>query len=193
MEENFVRILMANLIDFLFIFVLMALLTIVFPLNDKAKETERKLETIFYEVDSYTNIEPEKRLEMFELSYEFERSITPYYLLLAGVMLIYFIIYPKKHKNQTYGERIMKIRLTSEKEITYNTFIVRALLTKGLALVIIFPLMLYFLNAIWYSNVTTILILIQIVYWLVSFLFVIFKKETLHDKLTNTKIIEVKR
>ena len=87
----------------------------------------------------------------------------------------------------------MKIRLVSDSKITTNIYVLRALLNSGLSLVLINPLLLYILNRVWYSNIASILLITQVLYWLISFAIFLVTKETIHDKITKTKIIEVKR
>lgn len=180
------RRIIAGFIDVLILSFACALMLSVIPLNDKVKEGYYKIE----ELQEKVNIDYE---EINKISYEIEHYFVKYYLIFALVLIGYFIFIPKYRKDQTIGQKIMKVRLTSENEITFNAYIIRALLNTGLSLMLFLPLLLYFLNRIWYSRVTSILILIQIIYWIISFFMLLITKETIHDKITKTKIIEVKR
>ena len=178
------------------IFIIAFIVSAVFSFIPLNSEVESKYNEILKIESNYKNYQGMSETDfdkISELSYEIERLMVKYYLIFSLIWIIYFIIIPIKFKNQTIGQRFRKVRLVSEKEITINTFVFRAIINSGLALLIFFPLFLYIFDRVWYSIFTTFLLLIQIVYWVVSTIMLLVKKETIHDKLTNTKIIEVKR
>ena len=183
------RRIIAAIIDIIILIFALALMLSVIPLNPKIRDGYNKIDLI----ENGTSPTSEKIDEINEIQYELEFEFVKYYLIFSLILIVYFIFIPKNRNNQTLGQKIMKVRLIGEGDITYNIYVIRALLNSSLSLLIILPLLLYFLSEVWYSNVAAIMILIQFVYWVVSFVMLLLTKETIHDKITKTKIIEVKR
>ena len=177
------RRIIAAFIDIILVGLAFTLISSIIP-SKSTQERINKIEELKLE---------EKNEEIDEILYELEKENVKYYLIFSLIIIVYFIIIPKYYKDQTYGQKVMKIRLVSEDEITFNTYTIRALMNSGIILLIFFSLFVYFLDIVWYSRVTSLILIIQITYWLVSFVIFIITKEAIHDKLTNSKIIEVKR
>lgn len=180
-----IRRIIASIIDIVILLFLFAGMISFFPLNDEIKEGYAKIE----EIENTTR----DRNEINKVSYEMEHEFIKYYLMSSLILICYFIFIPKWRKDQTIGQRIMKVRLVNDNEVTMNAYVIRALLNSGLSLLLMFPLLIYILDRVWYPRATSILIMTQILYWFVSLVMLLISKETIHDKLTKTKIIEVKR
>ena len=187
------RRMIASIIDLIILRFVFSLVLSIIPLNSKIKTNYAKLDEIEKSVASYDDLSEEDLDKMDEILYETEHEFVKYYLISSVVLIGYFILIPKYKKDQTFGQKIMKIRLVSDSKITTNIYVLRALLNSGLSLVLINPLLLYILNRVWYSNIASILLITQVLYWLISFVIFLATKETIHDKITKTKIIEVKR
>ena len=180
----------ADIIIFTF---LMSLIIYVFPLDAETKEKYYKVIEIEESVSNMNDLTSEQRNEITTLSFEVEHTLVKYYLIAAILIVVYFVLIPMYLNNQTVGQHIRKVRLVSDDKITINTYIIRAILNSGLILLILLPFFLYISNAIWYSRINTILILSQFTYWIISIFMLLITKKTIHDKLTRTSIIEVKR
>jgi len=183
----------AAILDILIVIFLIAFIFNIIPPNEKLVNTYNEIFKIEASAEKYSDLKEEDLNKINELSFEAEHELVKYYLVISLMLIIYFIFIPYKLKEQTIGQRIRKVRLVSDENITINTFTIRAILNSGLILTIFFPLFVYILNAEWYSIVASFLYLLQFTYWFVSFLMLLIKKETIHDKITHTKIIEVKR
>lgn len=183
----------AAILDLIILFFLASLIFNIFPINNIIREKYQEISVIESKYSKYSEITREDQDKITELMYETEREFVKYYLMFSVVLIVYFIIIPYKSKNQTIGQKIRKVRLVSDDKITMNTYVIRAVLNSGLTLTILFPLFIYISNAVWYSILVSILYLMQMFYWVVSLFTLIITKRTIHDKLTNTKIIEVKR
>jgi uncharacterized RDD family membrane protein YckC len=184
-----IRRIIAATIDIVILLFAFSLMLSIIPLNKETRDGYARIE----EIEKKENITSADLEEINEISYEIDHYFVKYYLIFSLILIGYFIFIPKYRKDQTIGQKIMKVRLISENPITFNTYIIRALLNSGLTLLLFLPLLLYILNIVWYSNVASILILIQFAYWIISFIMILIKKEAIHDKITKTKIIEVKR
>lgn len=188
-----IRRITAAIIDIIILaFALAAMLSFI-PLSKSIKDNYAKIDAIEGNVQKYSELTSEQLEEINKISYETEHEFIKYYLIFSLVLIIYFILIPMYRKDQTIGQKIMKIRLTNDTKVTANIYVIRALLNSGLCLLLICPLLLYILNRVWYSRVTSVLIFIQFTYWFINFIMLILIKETIHDKITKTKIIEVKR
>ena len=187
------RRIIASILDILVILLIFSAVLSFIPLNNTIRTKYNEIGKIEEKITDYRNLSEEERNKIMDINYEAEHEMVKYYLIMSVVIIIYFIFIPKYRKDQTIGQHLLKVRLVSDGEITFNTYIVRALLNSTLSIMIFFPIFLYIFNAIWYSNVTGIFILIQFVYWIISFFMLIIKGETIHDKITKTRIIEVKR
>ncbi len=187
------RRIIASIIDFLILMLFFAAMISFIPLNDKIKDGYAKMDKIEAEAGSYSKLTNEQLDEINKISYEIDHEFVKYYLITSVILIGYFIFVPKLKKDQTFGQKIMKVRLVNDNEITWNIYIIRALLNSGLSLTIFCPLLLYILNRVWYSRVTSILLMTQLMYWVASTIIFLITKEAIHDKITKTKIIEVKR
>ena len=187
------RRIIANIIDIIILLLVFAAMLSFIPLNDKIKDNYAKIDKIESRVSSYNDLTADEIDQINAIFYENEFEFVKYYLISSIILIVYFIFIPKWRKDQTIGQRILKIRLVNDDKITYNVYVIRTLLNTGLILTIVCPLLLYFLNRVWYSRVTSILVIIQLMYWIISFLMLLISKTTIHDKITKTRIIEVKR
>ena len=188
-----IRRIIAATIDIFIMLIILAVILIFIPFNDTIRTKNAEINELAPNFASLKNLDDAEKSKMTNLNYEVEHEMVKYYLIIAVVIIVYFIFIPKIKKDQTFGQKMLKVRLVSDNQITLNTYIIRAILNTGLILMIFCPLFVYIFNAIWYSIVASILYLIQIIYWLVSLFMLLITSETIHDKLTNTKIIEVKR
>ncbi len=181
----------AAILDILILIFIASFVFNIMPLNEKIENNYSEIGKI--ESKGYSNLTEEDKKTVNDLSYEVEREMVKSYLIFSGVLIVYFIVIPFKFKNQTFGQRIRKVRLVSYEAITMNTYTIRAVLNSGLILMIFFPLFIYILNAVWYPIFAAIIFLLQILYWIVNIFMLLITKSTIHDRITKTKVIEVKR
>ncbi len=186
------RITAAILDIFVLIFIISFTIS-AFPLSNEIKDKYYEIAKIESGVKKYSEFTVEQKNEINKITFEIERGMVKYYIIMIVIITIYFILIPAYLNGQTVGQHIRKVRLISDEKITLNTYIIRSTLNSGLFLMILLSILLYILNAIWYSRVETILFFVQFIYWIVCFLMLLIKGETIHDKITKTKVIEVKR
>ena len=183
------RRIIASIIDLALLLFTFSAVIGIFPLTNETRNNYNKID----EIEKKSELTADEEKELNKLYYEIEHENVKYYLMFSVILIIYLIIIPKYRKDQTIGQRIMKIRLVSDSTITMNTYVIRAVLNSGISIFLISSLMLYILNIVWYSMLASILILFQITYWFISFIMLLISNQTLHDRITRTKIIEVKR
>ncbi len=187
------RRLTANIFDFLLVLIIIFSIISIIPQSKNAENISKELNT-YLEKDLFS-LKGEERNQAIDLAYSLDRETTYSYVIIALVMIVYFIFIPKYLKGKTLGKYFRKIKLVNEdiSEVNYNTLTYRALLNTGLFIIILLPFFVYICNAFWYFNITLILMALQLLFWLISAIILIIKKKSLVDYLTKTKIIEVKR
>lgn len=183
----------AAILDILLFLIIYLSVARIIPVSQNAMKLSGQL----YEVteSNVLSLKGVNRNQAMELIYQLDRETSYIYIVFALILIIYFAIIPMWLKGKTLGQYIRKVKLVGENDekVTLNKYIICALLNSGLFLVIFMPLFVYISNAIWYSRVASILCLLQVIYWIVSLIMLIVKKKTIHDYVTKTKIIEVKR
>ncbi len=187
------RRIIASIIDIIILLIVFASMLSFWPLTKESREKYNRISKIESSVKNYNDFTSEQKNEIMKLSYEIDHDIVRYYLVFSLILIVYFVLIPKFRKDQTFGQKIMKIRLVSDDNVTINTYVIRLLLNSGVTLLLIYSLSLYIFNVVWYSRVTSLVAMIQIIYWIISLVMLLVTKETIHDKLTKTRIIEVKR
>lgn len=185
----------AAILDILIVSIIIASLASVMPLSKNAIQIANEYNNYLTNIDDFTKITASEKEQIIEMAYLFDRETSYFYVVVALVITIYFVFIPKWLNGKTIAQYIRKVKLVSENEekVNLNQYIIRALLNSGLFLMILMPLFIYICNAIWYSNVTSILCIVQLIYWFISLIMLLIKKKTIHDYITKTKIIEVKR
>jgi len=185
----------AAILDILIIFIIIASFASIMPLNKNAIQLSGEFNGYLVNIENIPKMTEAEKNQMIETAYLLDRETSYFYIIVALVIIIYFVFIPRWLNGKTVGQYVRKVKLVSENEekVTLNQYIIRALLNSGLFLIILMPLFIYICNAIWYSNVTSFLYMVQLIYWFISLVMLIIKKKTIHDYITKTKIIEVKR
>ncbi len=182
----------AAIFDILLVSILLYFVISVIPVSENATKIINELNTL---TDDVFKIDSAKMKQITEISYELDKEISYIYIVVALILIFYFILIPKWLNGQTIGYRFRKVRIVNidGEKVSLNQIVIMAVLNSGLILVILFPLLLYILSPIWYPRATTFLIYLQILFWIVSFIMLIVKKRCIQDYIAKTKVIEVKR
>lgn len=183
----------AAILDIIIFMMLFFSIFSVIPVNENAQKLNIQLNE--YTSKNLAELTSAEKNQMMEIAYSLDRETSYMYIIISLVIIIYFILIPKWLNGKTLAQHIRKVKLVRDdgEKPTINQYIIRAMLNSGLILTMLVPLFIYIFNAIWYSNVASILCLLQFIYWIVSFSMLIIKKKTIHDYVTKTKVIEVKR
>lgn len=118
-------------------------------------------------------------------------------LLITLVTMVFtWIIVPTLLNSQTFGMKIMHIRIDNNGEkIPVRAIIIRALLFSGLGFYIISFMFLYIVSADIYTLLVLILIITQLLFIIYGFSMILYSSNGSNriDKLCQIKIIEVKK
>ena len=117
---------LAFLIDLVLISMITSLITMFVPVNDTAtklyEEQNRVLEGYVegtVSMEEYVN-------QMVDLSYDISRQTVIVSIVAIVISLLYYVVYPCYNNGQTFGKKLMKIKLvkTNDKELTMNDLLI---------------------------------------------------------------------
>lgn len=178
--------------------ILITLLTsFIFTIFSTLTTPEKYLETY----ENYMNItnkyieDEATEEEVIEAEYNMVKSSSNLMIIKVGLTLFYFSIIPYFTKGQTIGKKITKIRIVPNtgKELKPNSVFFRGII-NSLVFIDIINLLILFLckQSTWY-NLTFFTSALSYTMYLIFMEFIIFRKDkrSLHDVLTNTKVIEI--
>ncbi len=196
-KENafFIQRLLAFIIDMILVTLLSTLITYPF-LNIKEitelEKTEQNLSESFQKgeinLESYV-------YQYSDIQYKLARNTG--FLSIVTIMLevLYFILYQTLKKGQTFGKKLLKIRVVSDEgELFINQMIFRTFIANFLLVNIIsFMLMLFCPKDVYFYGVS-ILDCIQYFIIFISCIMIMNRKNGLaiHDRIVHTKVIKEK-
>lgn len=133
--------------------------------------------------------------EYGHLMYDYEKdNIIPLVVNLS-LTVAYFVIFQYMNKGQTLGKKALNIRVvdkTTEKPISILKGLVRSLIVLGILSSSLNILFIYILNRNTYFTGYTIVGMIEILFDLITMIFILYKKDSrgLHDLMVNSKVIK---
>lgn len=193
MTANFSKRCMAYLFDVTFLIIFL-LVTSSFVLNmDNQKVLNDELTTIENQflddkisLNTYLN-------QASSVYHEMDKERVMVSILNIMYILIYFIVIPFNNKGQTYGKKMVGIKVVREdkEELTLNDFIYRNLFINGLGYMLICLSLVYLIPSFYYFITSSILSFIQIVLVFTSIFMILYRhdKKGLHDLWTKTKVV----
>lgn len=114
-------------------------------------------------------------------------------LISIFVSIIYFVIVQYNNKGQTFGKKLMKIRINSlDGNLSMNQLVVRSLLINSILLNMVQVAAISFINdSMVYFYVDLFFESIQYLFVFISIILIMFSKERkgLHDLIANTEVI----
>ena len=189
----------AYLLDILLIYFLVTLVISIRAINptyDKYLEyTEKYNDTLKDYQDGKIEME-----EMLNLSqdnfYYINRYSISYNIVIAVVLIGYFVFFQKYNNGQTLGKKIMKIKVVSstKKDVSLFRYLLRSLCNYYLYIGSIIPLL---LNSILlfiipkdnYMIVSSSISYIFLGITIISVILLLANKDSLHDRLAKTKVV----
>lgn len=109
--------------------------------------------------------------------------------------ILYFVVFQIYNSGQTIGKKILKIKVVSKDgELTMNQMIGRSLLVNSILLSMISIVVISFVsNPMQYLYINGSFESIQYIFYLVTVLMVMFRKDhvSLHDFITNTRVVKL--
>ena len=156
-------------------------------LNDRSYKLVEK-----YRRDEISN--NEYIAEYMNVSYEIAKNEGLVTLVSVIIGLIVFVVVPLYNGGQTLGKRLLKIKVVSRSgDLTMNQLIFRSFIANSILINLISVILIVISSKNSYFYCYGIFIAIQYIITVISVFMIMVGKEgrTIHDLLTNTKVVRV--
>ena len=191
MKSIFFKRMGAYLIDFIIVTLIVTVITMGFKENDKLKNRLVELN------NNYINEEismEEYSEEIFELNYDYQKSILPSSIVSVVVSIGYFIVFATLNRGQTLGKKLFKIRIVNmdNKDPNIWNMMFRSIPLYGILTGIINIIGLYILNVKMFNYTSTIVNYAYYGFVIICLFMVMYKKDGrgLHDLIGRTYVKE---
>ena len=185
---------LAFLIDLVLLSMITSLITMFIPVNDTAtklyEEQNRVLEGYVegtVSMEEYVN-------QMIDISYDISRQTVIISIVAIVISLLYYVVYPCYNNGQTFGKKLMKIKLvkTNDKELTMNDLLIRSMINNSILVNIINVALVLFLGKNLYLSTSSFVSIIQYLVLTISLIMIAFTKNAqgLHDKAVHTEVVQ---
>ena len=147
-------------------------------------------------IEKYINeeINMEEFVRQYALiTYDLDYASVPSYILEITCVILYFIVFQFYQNGQTFGKKIMNIRIVSasERKLTINDYIYRAMVLNSVLVNLLIVIFVLFMKRDYYFYVSYPLQIIQMIISFITIFMVLFRKDGrgLHDLVGNTKVV----
>ena len=193
-KAMFSQRILAFLIDLVLLSMITSLITMFIPVNDTAtklyEEQNRVLEGY---VDGTVSME-EYVNQMIDIGYDISRQTVIVSIVAVVISLLYYVVYPCYNNGQTFGKKLMKIKLvkTNDKELSMNDLLIRSMINNSILVNIITIALVLFLSKDLYLSTSSLLSSIQYLVLIISLIMIAFTKNAqgLHDKVAKTEVVQ---
>ncbi len=183
----------AFILDIIMVSVISTLITAFIPVSDATDKLYQEQTAIMdhyikgkADMEEYVN-------QMVDISYDISRETGVVTICSLVISLLYFVVYPVYHNGQTFGKKLLKIRVqkTNDKELTMNDLLFRSMINNSILVNLLSLCLVFFTTKNIYLNISTILTAIQYLILIVSALMVAFTKsrQGIHDRLVKTEVV----
>lgn len=192
MKANFLKRLVAYLIDIILVVVVASLITNVFPKDKKYEELLNEQTSIMQkymdkEIDNSTYIE-----NVNNISYDITKISWTNNAISCVLYILYFIVFQLIQKGQTVGKKIMGIRLKSKDgNLKIGQIVLRSILINNILISLLTLFAIKLLDKSTYLLFDEIVSIMSYTFILVSVFMIIYRKDKqgLHDIITKTEVI----
>lgn len=194
MKAYFLPRFIAYIIDIILVFMVSTLIMTVIPKNSNIEQLQKETKEI---KEKFTNkeITQKQYIERAKtLTYDYQYANVPYSIVDIVISILYFVIFQFYNKGQTFGKKLMKVRMVSSDEsaLTMNQLIVRALVLQSILInIALIGAVLFMKKYYYYTDLS--LTLLQSAIILVSVGMVLFRNDGrgIHDMIAKTKVIMI--
>lgn len=134
--------------------------------------------------------------QMCGINHSMDKEIFFVSLIDVVISIFYFIVLPLYNKGQTFGKKLMKIKIVEDGKMLFsNSLIIRYFLMSGFGVSFINLCTVYFVNDFYYNVLGLILLFLQFLVVIISVFMVLYRndRKSLPDLIAGTKVIEVKK
>ena len=178
---------LSYLLDMFIIFMILYLVKQIMPINNYELELNN-LNELYIEKKIDSNI----YLNQFvSITHNIDKNNFGINLLGSILIIISFIIIPFLMNGQTIGQKIFKLKIT-KKNLSIKDLSGRAVIINGLGYLMFMFIILFIATNKIYFVLINLLGFLQILIVVINVFMVLYCKEGIADKITNTRIEEIK-
>ena len=186
----------AYAIDYLFIFLLLTMLSQIRFLNptyDLYMENYDKYLDIMDNVSSENVLDIINDSEYQEVNYNLSKYSVSVSIISIVLYLTYFVGFQKWNKNQTLGKKLFNISVKNKKDDSspsWGQMFLRTIILYNILFEIFLIISLYIFNASSYMIISNIITILAAIVFYVNVFFIIFRKDNagIHDLIAKTKV-----
>lgn len=193
-KPYFLPRLIAYIIDIMLVSIVCTGILFLIPENknyDKYMQEYKQIQTDLIEekidVNEYFN-------KSIDIVYDIDYSNVLPMIIEVVLIILYFVVFQFYNKGQTFGKKLMKLRVISirDGDLTINQVAYRALIINSILVNILILGSLLFLGRSYYFYANYVLQLLSIIIVFVTLLMILFRKDGrgLHDVIAGTKVIQ---
>ena len=181
----------AYLFDFIVVTFIVSIITINFKSNS---DVINKMNELLIGTANGEIVLEEHSDELFELNYEYQKSIIPSTIVSIVISIGYFIVFAYLNKGQTLGKKIFKIKVVNKdgNNPSIWNMLVRSIWLYGIFTGIINIIGVYVFNVKMFNYTSTIVNYIYYGFIIICFFMVMYKKDGrgIHDIIGKTYVKE---
>lgn len=192
-KAMFSQRLLAFLIDLVLLSMITSIITMFIPVNDAASKLYEEQDRV---LDDYVNgtISMEDYVnQLVDLGYDISRQTVIISIVTVVISLLYYVVYPCYNKGQTFGKKLMKIRIkkANDKELSMNDLLIRSMINNSILVNIINIALVLFVTKDLYLGTSSLINGIQYIVLIISLIMIAFTKKAqgLHDKAAKTEVV----
>ena len=186
----------AYAIDYLFIFLLLTMLSQIRFLNpsyDLYMENYDKYLEIMDNINADNILDVVNDSEYQEVNYNLSKYSVSVSIISIVLYLTYFVGFQKWNKNQTLGKKLFNISVKNKKDDSspsWGQMFLRTIILYNILFEIFLIISLYIFNASEYMVVSNIITILAAIVFYANVFFIIFRKDNagIHDLIAKTKV-----
>ncbi len=194
MKNMYFRRFLAYVIDIIFVGALTSVISLI-PFVSPNEEAYNQAADQLVELVNHYEEKDEKTFqdEYIAISYDLNRANINYIVLNVVVIIAYFGIFQWQRNGQTFGKRIMKIRVVpaGENKLSFLSYFVRTVVLHNVIITILQVLVLLFMTKenyyLYYQNIN----LVGYVFMMILLLCMFIRNDRrgLHDLIARTNVV----
>ena len=191
----FLQRFLAFIIDMFLISFIASLITTPFIDTDKTAKLEKESVELMEHLQD-ENVDYQEYVDQYiSVYYKLTRATGIDTIVSILFSVLYFVVYQVLAKGQTFGKKLMKIRVVSkEGDLSFNQMIFRSFLSNFILVNLLSFIFMLFASKRVYFYVSGCFLMIQYAIVLISAVMIMNRKngEAIHDKIAHTMVIREK-
>lgn len=183
----------AYAIDFVIVILISSLIVGFVPQNKNLEKYQKESEQILKDYQK-GNIDTKDYFnKMAPVSYDMDYANLPSTFISLTISILYFIVFQYYNKGQTFGKKLMKIKVMStDGNLSINQMAIRALFINLILFNVLVIGAVLFAGKTYYFNTNLIIEVVAFIFVVISSVFAMYRKDGrgLHDMMANTKVIK---